>query len=344
MKKSILFLGLCMLALNANAQTFGGKANTANKAKDTNVEMAKPKEEMGLIKPHPLLSMAIPEHFNFDDYLTNNIKTQNGEKLNCKEQNDVVVCVDKNQKPFTGIANGSDSKLKLTSQANYQNGMLNGLSRIMYDNNKVAFEAKYINGKREGVAVGYSRLGPKQSETHYKNGKKDGRHILYYLTGIKTVEMTFKNDKAEGTARSWHPNGKLQSQALFVNNLMEGNVTSYYPHGKIAYQEVYKNGKRNGVVKHYEENTGKMDIEAPYVDGKIHGALKIYDNGKIIFKTDYENDVANGEYIGYNDNGTISMSATVINGKLEGMAKVFDDYGKLKSIEYYKDGEAVDHP
>ena len=104
MKKSILFLGLCMLALNANAQTFGGKANTANKAKDTNVEMAKPKEEMGLIKPHPLLSMAIPEHFNFDDYLTQNLKNTKGEKINCKKQDEIVVCFDKNQKPFTVIA------------------------------------------------------------------------------------------------------------------------------------------------------------------------------------------------------------------------------------------------
>ena len=104
MKKSILFLGLCMLALNANAQTFGGKANAVNKATNANVEMAKPKAEKKASQPHVLSLLKVSEAFNFDDYLTQNLKNTKGEKINCKKQDEIVVCFDKNQKHFTGVA------------------------------------------------------------------------------------------------------------------------------------------------------------------------------------------------------------------------------------------------
>lgn len=343
MKKSILFLGLCMLALNANAQTFGGKSSVSNSAKATNVEMAKPKAEQKASQPHVLTLLKVPEEFSFDDYLTQNLKNSNGEKLNCKKQDDVVVCVDKNQKPFTGVATGtkSDSKIKLTGHANYKNGMLNGLSKIMYENNTVAFEAKYINGKREGVAVTYSDKAHKQSETSYKNGKKDGHMVLYFPNGTKMLDATYKNDKAEGAARVWHPNGKLQSQAIFINNLLEGNATTYFANGKIETQETFKNGKRHGIMKIYDEEDGKVNMEAPYTDGEINGVLKIFEGGKLATSTVYENGKANGQYIIYNPNGTKRITATVVNGKLEGEAKVYDQTGKLRKIEYYKDGKGI---
>lgn len=343
MKKSILFLGLCMLALNANAQTLGGKAKAGNNAKNTNVEMAKPSGENQTYQPHVLSLIKAKEDFNFDDYLTQNLKTSNGEKLDCKKQNEVVVCFDKNQKPFTGVATGiaNNPKIKFTGHANYKNGMLNGLSKIVYKSGNVAFESKYVNGKREGVSVTYSDKGYKQSETNYKNGKKDGRFVAYFPNGAKMVEANYKNDKAEGTQRVWHPNGKLQSQARFSNDLIEGNATTYYTSGRIETQRTYKNGKENGVMKIYDDKKNKVTAQIPYVDGKIHGMLIVYNDGIPFNEMHYENGINNGKYILYHKNGKKFIVATAKNDKLEGEAKVYDKTGKLQKIEYYKDGKIV---
>ncbi|MBP3546047.1 MAG: toxin-antitoxin system YwqK family antitoxin [Alphaproteobacteria bacterium] len=343
MKKSILFLGLCMLALNANAQTFGGKSGVSNSVKATNVEMAKPKAEQEASQPHVLSLIKNQDDFNYDDYLTQNLKTSNGEKLNCKKQDDVVICVDKNQKPFTGVATGTanNAKMKFIGHANYKNGMLNGVSKIVYESGNVVFESKYVNGKREGVAVTYSDKGYKQSETNYKNGKKDGRFVAYFPNGAKMVEANYKNDKAEGAQRVWHPNGKLQSQSRFTNDVIDGNATTYYTNGKLETQRIYKNGKENGVMKIYDDKTNKVAAEIPYVDGKIHGMLTVYNDGIPFNKMRYENGINNGEYIFYHQNGKKFIEATAKNDKLEGEAKIYDPTGKLNRIEYYKDGKKI---
>ena len=53
----------------------------------------------------------------------------------------------------------------------YQNGKLEGLAQIYYDNGKLMEEGNYKNGLREGVSKWYDQEGNLSIQYEYKNGQ-----------------------------------------------------------------------------------------------------------------------------------------------------------------------------
>lgn len=56
-------------------------------------------------------------------------------------------------------------------ERNYQNGKLEGLTKVYYDNGKIMEEGAYKNGTRDGVSKWYDQEGNVTIEYEYKNGQ-----------------------------------------------------------------------------------------------------------------------------------------------------------------------------
>ncbi len=79
----------------------------------------------------------------------------------------------------------------------------------------------------------------------------------------------------------------------------------------------------NGILKEYYES-GELEKETPYIEGKIHGIEKIYyKSGKLLWETPY------------------------VKGKIYGIEKIYYASGKLKKeIGFYDDsvcGQVVEY-
>ena len=63
----------------------------------------------------------------------------------------------------------------------------------------------------------------------------------------------------------------------------------YYDSGQLEWETPYKDGKENGVKKRYYEN-GRLKIQTPYKDDKIEGVWKkYYENGQLESEALYKN-------------------------------------------------------
>lgn len=122
----------------------------------------------------------------------------NSSELFCSNENEIVVCMDKKLKPFSGKAVAKNNNGFVRSITSYKNGLIDGVSKIYYDNGQLKEENTYRKGKAEGVSRGYYENGQLLGEIHNKNGELSGKIKMYYDDGsvlidgmVEDGEMTY---------------------------------------------------------------------------------------------------------------------------------------------------------
>lgn len=89
---------------------------------------------------------------------------------------------------------------------------------------------------------------------------------------------------------------------LFFKEGYSGIYKEYYYDGKLKTDYYHNNGIINGNVNFYVNN---MFIQTFYIDGRLHGTKKIYQNHILIYECIYYNDINIGEEKTYYDSGEI---------------------------------------
>lgn len=88
--------------------------------------------------------------------------------------------------------------------------------------------------------------------------------------------------------------------------ITDGQKTTYYLNGKISSQGTIKNGKKDGFWKFWHSN-GNEAREGNFIDGKPDSTHKYwYENGKTRGIGNWKNGVWDGEWIIYNEDGTMT--------------------------------------
>lgn len=158
-------------------------------------------------------TLAATRVFNADGSCYTTFFDENGKKVNeGKEVNRL------REGQWKMYFKGKDMVMQLES---YKAGKLDGLTKIYYDNGKVAEEINYKDGKRNGS---YKKYGP--------GGKLE-------------EDSVFKDDKLHGPATYYDDNGVIASKGVFADNKKTGKW------------QYYKNGK---VDKTVDETNNKIEI------------------------------------------------------------------------------------
>ena len=132
----------------------------------------------------------------------------------------------------------------------------------------------------------------------------------------------------------------LQEGDVF-NGKMQGVWISYYSDGKINTITSYHLGIKQG-VEIQMDNSGYINSQSPYVNGKLEGEYKAYNRGRIIELKNYQDGQPNGVIQKYYANGKIMEESNYVNGTIDGEARWYDQEGNI-SIKYVYDmGKLVD--
>jgi antitoxin component YwqK of YwqJK toxin-antitoxin module len=183
-----------------------------------------------------------------------------------------------------GLLKSYDDDGRLISEINYKNGILEGLSKY--------YHYGYRTGQFKDNFVWEDIL---KETGNYINGMKTGVWKEYREDGTLQWEYTFVDNKREGVTRGWHDNGQLK------------------------YEKFWKDGKRLQygsyiTNKVYHEN-GQLYQTYKYEGSKMVNK-EWYENGILGCEINYKDDVKDGLWRFYNENGQLEEESTWENGEL----------------------------
>lgn len=130
-------------------------------------------------------------------------------------------------------------------------------------------------------------------------------------------------------------------EGTIQNNLMNGTWRTYYPSGNLKFIVPYKDGKVNGTVfAHYDDAKSTKKAEAIYQDDLLQGIyLEYYDNGAQKAKLYYENAKLENDAEFYYKTGRLKIAGQYKDGLKHGKWLFYDEKGEEISKERWKKGE-----
>jgi predicted small lipoprotein YifL len=127
-----------------------------------------------------------------------------GEKKNSGSAADTSTVADTG---FTGIKQYF-SKNFLTYEAEYKNGVRQGLMKTYYQSGKLRQTFWYVNGMREDTAVWYHEDGAIFRKTAFKRDSMNGMQIQYYKSGKVRAKLEYVNGLRKPYLEEWKEDGK----------------------------------------------------------------------------------------------------------------------------------------
>lgn len=215
----------------------------------------------------------------------------------------------------------------------------NGYNKFYYPNGKMSSEGTMRNGKPDGFWKTYYPSGVIKSEGDRTNHLLDSIWVFYNESGDTLQKVSYILGKRNGYTFGYNvlnpvdpmTRGRIISKELYLNDKREG--TSYYFHqnGRLKEEVQFAGNKRNGVSKEFDENgllitvqifnngvlVDREKINREDKDGLKQGIWReYYANGKVKSEINYENDILNGPYKEFDEDGNIKVLLQYANGLL----------------------------
>ena len=238
-----------------------------------------------------------------------------------------------------------DMEGNLIYEGEFSNGKRNGKGREILNNN-VNFEGEFKDGiKWNGNANEYNKKGNLLFNGVYQNGKKFNGKECKYFEDDETIkyEIEYKD------GLYW--NVKKYKKDSFSNVDFEmkngnGKIKEYYSDTVLKSKCHYKDGKKNGkVISYYNNKNHNIEYEGEYIDNIKNGEWKTYyENGNQEFIGYYKNGVINGKCKEYNNLGKLVFDGKYKKGiKWNGKERIIYDCNQKKIIieRKYSEGKAL---
>jgi antitoxin component YwqK of YwqJK toxin-antitoxin module len=165
-----------------------------------------------------------------------------------------------------------------------------------------------------------------------KHGKKQGKWIEYYSYEDEADNVHIVNDSASAAS---------YVLTYYKDDLPVGIQRDYFKDGTLNVEIPYVNGKINGILKRYD-TTGKVGTEETYSNDKLNGAYIEYCcGGKIKDELFYVNDEQTGVYKEYYESGKLKSEVTLLEGDKNGIEKTYYESGKLASQTLYATNKVI---
>lgn len=126
--------------------------------------------------------------------------------------------------------------------------------------------------------------------TNYKNNKKLKSYVEYFwlLKGdIHHTQGDFEGRLLHGTYCVFSPTNQLLEKGNMNLGLKEGFWKKWHNNGQLKEVVYWKKGKKKGKCFRYN-SSGEIISIGKYVNNKLHGKKKIFENGKIVAKEYYK--------------------------------------------------------
>lgn len=256
-------------------------------------------------------------------------------------------------------------------ETNYKDGVRNGNRRFYAYNEERIIEGDCNNGQvvgkikiintekndyclyptnyKNGVIEYYDKNSNLICEVHFVDENIVNGEVIDYniTTKKKWLIRNHKMGKLDGKTECFDFNGNSKYVLNYKDGLPIGNHKEFYLNGGIYKESLYdENGIKIGTWKTYDES-GNLKSELQYLNGKINGIEKMYNNKILISTREYVDDKLNGSWKHWNretkiietesqmvDNKCMSIIFYFKNGKI---SKRFENNTKNQPIraEYF---------
>ena len=198
----------------------------------------------------PLSAFAERNHVN-DVLKTMAFYDANHERIACDTTNDIIICNDEYEKPYTGDAYAEEKTDNpiFKAELKMNDGEVNGPVKI-YEDGKLIIETYYIRGLQEGLETNYYPDGKTYLITGYLGGKLHGLSREYDKNGTLISLVNWKDNKQDGEMKEFYPNGNLKSVSKWKDDVQHGLSVFYNEDGRITEKTLWFKGN---AVKQYSE-------------------------------------------------------------------------------------------
>lgn len=223
------------------------------------------------------------------------------------------------------------------AQGTYEHGKRTGTWTWFDRNNNKEREGDYADGKKTGAWFEYLENKLVFSGA-YTDGKPDGEFVYYDKNGNELGR--FEIHDGNGTMQTYWPNKKPSSKIHMSAGAMDGVYQELTQRGKVVVEGRYSSDKKNGWWREWNDlgvNGLQLALEQHWKWGKLDGAVKKYEAGKLASEATYKSGKAEGTYTEYR-NGKPAFTGTFANDKRTGTWTSYDVDGATVLISTYKEG------
>lgn len=260
----------------------------------------------------------------------------------------------------------------------------NGYNVFYYPNGQKSSEGLLQNGQPEGWWKSYNEQGILVSEGNRKNHLLDSTWTFYNDKGDKTLEINYKNGVKDGDRIQYFDNEYVVEH--WIADTLVGDVNTYHVSGWLKKRTPYDGGVPHGMEKEFNDTglvvgvanyyrgvltrrekinrtdnfgykqgnwkyfwpNGNLKMEVTYLNDKINGFLKMYDEDGNFLSVEKYNQGQKVEdaketkqlekKVAYHPNGQPSIIATYYKGVPEGFRREFDEQGNVVRSYGYENG------
>ncbi len=192
-----------------------------------------------------------------------------------------------------------DADKRIVSQISLADGVREGISTWFHPNGKVLYQAEYKNGVLDGMFVEKDQDEKIVRNEQYTQGRVEVEQEFYdskmlkseisYLTASPAVvsqddwlsSMLAVYDQVtdkikHGNFQSYFENAQLKSKGTYERGVLVGEFESYFSNGQKESAGSYASGKQNGKWTWWHTN-GMPATSATFSEGKIAGEVLAWD-------------------------------------------------------------------
>ncbi|MBS4168657.1 6-hydroxymethylpterin diphosphokinase MptE-like protein [Parachlamydia sp. AcF125] len=136
----------------------------------------------------------------------------------------------------------------------YQNGLLQGPSRLYDCTGALSNETWYWQGIKQGKAHDYYSSGQLYRQRSFREGQLHGNQYEFYSDGVLKSQLSYREGQLEGEALFFYPNGKLRRKCGFKKGKVDGQEQYWDPTGKLLIESSYRQGIPIGISQRWYGN------------------------------------------------------------------------------------------
>ncbi|HFA52010.1 MAG TPA: toxin-antitoxin system YwqK family antitoxin [Bacteroidetes bacterium] len=128
---------------------------------------------------------------------------------------------------------------QVMEQSTYKDDVLQGETKVFFENGKLDYVEHYKNGKYEGLYQKYFENGQLSNEGQYVDNAMSGIWKRWYKTGELREEVTFADNNENGPFKEFHKNGKPKTEGVYVNGDNEQGELKMFDENGDLIQKMY---------------------------------------------------------------------------------------------------------
>lgn len=154
-------------------------------------------------------------------------------------------------------------------------------------------------------------------------------------SGFRTVYTVNKEtEQKEGLQMRYDAGGNLLEQANYQNGKIDGLRIIFDESGDTSVVETYTAGKFDGPYRTFHPGGNQVRFAGNYVDNSMTGTWRKYNPaGQMIEEVTFANNLENGPFREWFDNGKLAAEGSYLDGDNEdGRLRVYNEDGSLNRV------------